>query len=152
MKILDKLPLEAILCDIKARDKKGVIEELAAPVALAANVKAEDMVKVLLKRERLGSTGIGNGIGIPHGKMKGVSDLMLGFGTNPQGVDFESMDGKPTHLFFLLITPEDAAGQHLSMLAQISRHLKSDLFRQRLILAESAEEVMQIIREVDEDF
>ena len=152
MKILDKLHPQSIICDLKARDKKGIIEELAAPVADAANVKAGDLVKVLLERERLGSTGIGQGIGIPHGKMKDVKDLMLGFGLSRQGVDFDSMDGKPTHLFFLLVTPENSAGLHLSMLAQISRHLKNDMFRQRLISSGSSQDVIQAIEEVDKDF
>ncbi|MBU2489922.1 MAG: PTS sugar transporter subunit IIA [Proteobacteria bacterium] len=152
MKILDKLDKKAILCDLKARDKKGVIEELATPVALLAGVDKGDMVKVLLERERLGSTGIGGGIGIPHGKMRGIGGLLLGFGVSRQGVDFESIDGKSTHLFFLLVTPEDLAGLHLSMLARISRLLKNPLFRDNLAHAEDPERVMEIIQEADEDF
>ncbi len=152
MKILDKLNEEAILCNLASRDKKGIIEELALPVAQTAGVKTDDMVRVLLERERLGSTGIGSGIGIPHGKMKGINNLLLGFGISRQGVDFDSIDKKPTHLFFLLITPEDSAGLHLAMLAQISRLLKNDVFRQRLHEAESPQEVIQIIGEVDEEF
>ncbi len=152
MKILDKLDKKAILCDLKARDKKGVIEELAAPVAELAGVSRDDLVKVLLERERLGSTGIGGGIGIPHGKMRGIGNLLLGFGVSRPGVDFESIDNKPTHLFFLLVTPEDLAGLHLSMLARISRLLKNDLFRENLAQAGTPEKVMDIIREADEDF
>ncbi len=152
MKILDRLHSQSILCDLKSRDKKGIIEELAAPVAETASVKTGDLVKVLLERERLGSTGIGQGIGIPHGKMKGIDNLWLGFGISRQGVDFESMDGRPTHIFFLLVTPENSAGLHLSMLAQISRLLKNDMFRQRLISSGSVQDVIQAIEEVDEDF
>ncbi|MBW1713833.1 MAG: PTS sugar transporter subunit IIA [Deltaproteobacteria bacterium] len=152
MRILDKLDPSAVLCDLKARDKKGVIEELAGPVADIAKVPKEKLVKVLLERERLGSTGIGGGIGIPHGKMRGIEDLLLGFGVSRQGVDFDSMDGKPAHLFFLLVTPEDSAGLHLSMLARISRLLKNDLFRESLLNAENPRKVLEIIGEVDEDF
>ncbi len=152
MKILDKLKKDAILCDIKSRDKKGVLEELATPLARSAGVPVADMVKVLMERERLGSTGIGGGIGIPHGKMRGISDLLLGFGLSRQGVDFESMDQKPTHIFFLLVTPEDSAGLHLSMLARISRLLKNEVFKERLMTASDSDEVIQIIQEVDEDF
>jgi PTS system nitrogen regulatory IIA component len=152
MKILDKLPRAAILCDLAARDKKAVIEELALPVAKAAGVGHEELVRVLMERERLGSTGIGGGIGIPHGKMRGIKDLILGFGLSRQGVEFESMDGRPAHLFFLLLTPEDSAGLHLSMLARISRLLKNDTIKDNLLDAPNRERVVSIISEVDEDF
>ncbi|MEW5737219.1 MAG: PTS sugar transporter subunit IIA [Thermodesulfobacteriota bacterium] len=152
MKILDKLPRAAIICDLGARDKKGAIEELSGPVAAAAGVKKEDLVKVLLERERLGSTGIGGGIGIPHGKMKGLNDLYLGFGLSRKGVEFEAMDGKPAHLLFLLVTPEDTAGLHLSMLARISRLLKNDIVKDGLMTACDPDTVMKVISDVDEDF
>jgi PTS system nitrogen regulatory IIA component len=152
MKILEKLAAQAILCELKSRDKKGVLEELAKPLAGHAGVQAPDMVRVLLERERLGSTGIGGGIGIPHGKMRGLSDIVLGFGKSEAGVDFDSMDGKPAHLFFVLVTPEDSAGLHLSMLARISRLLKNEVFRNRLSAARDAAGVIQTIEEVDEDF
>ena len=95
MKICDVLNKEAILADLKSQNKKGILEELVAPVTQIANVNQEDLVKVLLERERLGSTGIGGGIGIPHGKMKDLDSLVLGFGLSRKGVDFESLDGKP---------------------------------------------------------
>lgn len=152
MKILDKLPRTAILCDMGARDKKGAIEELAGPVAAAAGVKQEDLVKVLLERERLGSTGIGDGLGIPHGKMKGLKDLVLGFGLSKKGVPFDSTDGRPAHLLFLLVTPEDTAGLHLSMLARISRLLKNDIVKDGLMTAGDPDAVINVISEVDEDF
>ena len=152
MKILDNITPECMLCDLQARDKKGIIEELAAPVAQAAGVKVEDMVRVLLDRERLGSTGVGNGIGIPHGKMRELKKLHLGFGISRQGVNFESIDGKPTNIFFLLAVPADSAGLHLTMLAQISRMLRSEEFRKRLMACDSPQEVMQAIGEVDQEF
>jgi len=152
MRILDALNRDAVLCDLKARDKKGVIEELAEPVAAMADVPKEELVKILLERERLGSTAIGGGVGIPHGKMRGLRKLLLGFGLSRQGVDFDSMDGKPTYLFFFLVTPEDSAGLHLNMLARISRLLKNDLFKEKLLAVQDQEEVLRIIEEVDEDF
>jgi len=121
MKICDVLRREAILGDLKAQNKKGILEELVTPVAAIANVNQEDLVKVLMERERLGSTGIGGGIGIPHGKMKDLESLVLGFGLSRKGVDFESLDGKPTHIFFLLVTPENSTGLHLKLLSRISR-------------------------------
>ena len=152
MKILDVLSKEAINVDMQARDKKGILDELVAPVAAAAGENQEKLVKVLLERERLGSTGIGGGIGIPHGKLKNLQSLILGFGLSRQGVDFESMDGRPTHIFFLLLTPENSAGMHLKLLARISRMLKNSDFKERLMQSQTAEEVLAAVGEEDEDF
>jgi PTS system nitrogen regulatory IIA component len=152
MKICDVLQRETILADLKAQNKKGILEELVAPVAELANVNPEDLVKVLMERERLGSTGIGSGIGIPHGKMKNIDSLVLGFGLSRKGVDFESLDGQPTHIFFLLITSENSTGLHLKLLARISRILKDDPFRSRLLNASDGDEILDIIKEKDEDF
>ena len=152
MKILEVLQIDAILEDLASTNKKGILEELVTPVAKAANVGEEGLVKVLLDRERLGSTGIGGGVGIPHGKLKNLDDIVLGFGLSRKGVDFESMDGRPTHIFFLLVTPENSTGLHLKMLARISRLLKDESFKERLTNASSREEIFAIIQEVDEEF
>ena len=152
MKILEALSTETINVDLNARDKKGILDELVAPVARMTGVPHEELVRVLLERERLGSTGIGGGIGIPHGKLKALPSLVVGFGLSRRGVAFESMDGRPTHLFFLLLTPENEAGLHLKLLARISRLLKNDEFKTQLIQAGTPEEVVDLIREKDEDF
>lgn len=152
MKICDVLTKETILPDLQAQNKKGILEELVSPVSVIADVDQEHLVKVLMEREQLGSTGIGGGIGIPHGKLKEIDSLVLGFGLSRSGVDFESLDGKPTHIFFLLITPEDSTGLHLKLLARISRILKDDPFKTRLLNATSGDEILQIIQEEDEDF
>jgi PTS system nitrogen regulatory IIA component len=152
MKICDVLKREAILSDLKAQNKKGVLEELVTPVAHIAGVSQDDLVKVLMERERLGSTGIGGGIGIPHGKMKELNALILGFGLSRKGVDFESLDGHPTHIFFLLVTPENSTGLHLKLLARISRILKNDPFKDRLMNAVSGAEIFDIMKEEDEEF
>lgn len=152
MKICDVLQRKAILPDLKAQNKKGILEEMVVPVAEIAAVSQEDLVKVLMERERLGSTGIGGGIGIPHGKMKDLESLVLGFGLSRRGVDFESLDGQPTHIFFLLITPENSTGLHLKLLARISRILKIDPFKDRLLNAADGDEILDIIREEDEEF
>jgi PTS system nitrogen regulatory IIA component len=149
MKILDVLRKEAVILDLKSKEKKGVIEELVAPLAQSSGVAPKDLVKVLMERERLGSTGIGGGIGIPHGKMKGIDALIVGFGLSRKGVNFESIDGRPTHIFFLLVTPENSIDIHLKLLSQISRILKNDLLKERLRNAESRDEVLDIIREED---
>ncbi len=152
MKILDVLQKEAILDDLKSKDKKGVLDELVAPVARIAEVNHENLVRVLMDRERLGSTGIGGGIGIPHGKLKDLDSLVLGFGLSRKGVDFESMDGRPTYIFFLLVTPENSTGLHLKLLARISRILKNEPFRERLLNAADRDEILSIIQEEDEEF
>lgn len=152
MKILDVLKRDAIIADLKSQDKKGILEELATPVARSANLDVDRIVRVLLERERLGSTGIGGGIGIPHGKLKELDDLVLGFGISRQGVDFESMDHRPTHIFFLLVTPENSTGLHLKVLARISRILKNEPFKERLMEAGGTDELYSILAEEDEDF
>jgi PTS system nitrogen regulatory IIA component len=152
MKILDVLPKDAILADLKAQDKKGILEELVEPISRLKEVNREELVRVLMERERLGSTGIGSGIGIPHGKLKNLDGLVLGFGLSRKGVDFESMDNRPTHIFFLLVTPENSTGLHLKLLARISKILKHDPFRERLLKAADREEIYAIIKEEDAEF
>lgn len=152
MKILDILNKETIIADLKATDKKGVLEELGAIAAGPAGINLEEIARVLMDRERLGSTGIGGGIGIPHGKLKDLESLILGFGLSRKGVDFESMDNRPTYIFFLLLTPENSTGLHLKLLARISRILKNELFKEKLLEAKNREEILAAIDEEDEDF
>ena len=152
MKILDVMPKEAILDDLKSQNKKGLLEELVTPLAASTGLNSEALVRVLMERERLGSTGIGGGIGIPHGKIKDLESLVLGFGLSRKGIDFESIDGEPTHIFFVLITPEDSTGLHLKLLARISRILKNDHFKERLLNAADRDEIFEIIKEEDEEF
>jgi PTS system nitrogen regulatory IIA component len=152
MKLLEFLPKEAVLADLKAQNKEGVLQELAKPVADAAGVKPDDLVRVLMERERLGTTGIGNGIGIPHGKMKHLQSLVLGFGLSRKGIDFESMDARPTHIFFLLAAPENSTELHLKLLARISKILKHDAFREKLLRAKDSDTIYSVIGEEDEDF
>ena len=152
MKIQDVLKREAIIDNLKARTKKGILEELVVPVARIAGVDRQELVRVLMERERLGSTGIGGGIGIPHGKLKNLDSLVLGFGLSRNGVDFESIDKKATYIFFILIAPENSTGLHLKLLARISRILKNDPFKQRLMNATDGDEIYNIIMEEDEEF
>ncbi len=152
MKILDVLPKEAIIADLKSRTKTEVLDELVAPLAGLYAMSREELVRVLLERERLGSTGIGGGIGIPHGKLKDLDHLMIGFGLSRKGVDFESLDGEPTRIFFLLVTPENSTGLHLKMLARISRILKNEPFKERLLRSDDADQIYEIIKEEDEEF
>ena len=153
MKILDILAKESIIPELKGKSKKQVLEELIdALLQHKPHLDRDRLMAVLLERERLGSTGIGDGIAIPHGKMRDLDQLVLSFGRSSQGVDFESMDGKPVHLFFLLVAPENCAGIHLRALAKIARLLKNGAVRKKLGNVGDREEVYSIIQLEDEDF
>src|SRR5205085_9380390 len=121
---------------LRGRSKDAVIEELADVVAgTHPEIDRKRLVQALEDRERLNSTALGEGIAIPHGKLPGLHRVIAAFGRSPAGIDFSSLDGKPTHLFFLLVAPEDSAGAHLKALARISRLLKDESFRARLMAA-----------------
>jgi nitrogen PTS system EIIA component len=152
MKIKEVLHKQAILVDLKANDKKGVLEELSEPVSQIAGVNQQELLRVLMEREQLGSTGIGGGIGIPHGKLKNLDNLVLGFGFSRKGIDFDSMDNRPAHIFFLLVTPENSTGLHLKVLARISRLLKNEDFKEKLFQISDAEEFLNEIEQVDFEF
>jgi nitrogen PTS system EIIA component len=153
MKILDILAKDSIVPELKGRTKKQVLEELIEAVQQnKPNIDRDSLMKVLLERERLGSTGIGEGIAIPHGKLRDIDDLVLSFGRSTEGIDFESMDGKPVHLFFLLVAPETCAGIHLRALAKIARLLKNGTVRKRLAKVDNREDIFSIIQQEDEDF
>ncbi len=153
MKILDILPERKIVPDLEGTTKIEVLEELAE--ALAAEhpeISKERLVEVLLEREKLGSTAIGEGIAIPHGKLPKLSGVVAAFGRSRKGVDFQSLDGGPTHLLFLLVAPEDASGAHLKALARVSRLLRDKEFRKRLLEVETREALYQAIREEDDKY
>jgi len=146
MKISELLNPGAVVAEIQSREKGKVLEELTdVLVACDDSLQRDEVIQVLQERERLGSTGIGDGVAIPHGKLKGIPELMLAFGRSRDGVDFDSMDGKPAHLFFLLIAPEESVGVHLKTLARISKLLKDSSIRQRLLDAEGQKGLYQII-------
>ncbi|HPQ44981.1 MAG TPA: PTS sugar transporter subunit IIA [Syntrophales bacterium] len=144
------LKKEFIIEDLKSKTKQEVLVELA-DVFLGddTDIDKSTVIEVLLEREKLGSTGIGDGIAIPHGKLAGLEDLVVSFGRSHRGVDFDSLDGRPVHIFFLLMAPENSAGQHLKALARISRMLKDVSFRESLVKAESAENIYNLIVEKD---
>ncbi len=147
MKIADLLNPAAIAGDLKASNKNEVLAELSdAILKVESGLTREEIIKVLQERERLGSTGIGDGVAIPHGKLKKLDKLLLSFGRSRSGVDFDSMDSKPAYLFFLLIAPEESVGVHLKTLARISKLLKNPAVRRRLMEAET-EELYRIIEE-----
>jgi PTS system nitrogen regulatory IIA component len=153
MKLSDMLEQNHILLDLKAKDKKEVLEELAEVItAREPSLDRSSLVRVLLERERLGSTGIGEGVAIPHGKFPGISQPIISFGRSRKGLDFDSMDGGPAYLFFLLVAPENSASVHLKALAKIAKILKNSSFRKTLMEAPTREEVYRTIIQNDEDF
>lgn len=152
MRISQLLSKKSIIADLKARDKKGAIDELASVICEATKASAQEISTVLMEREQLGSTGIGGGIAIPHGKLNLVGSIIIGFGLSREGVEYDSLDNKPVHIFVLLLTSENSTGEHLKVLAQISKLLKMDQFKQGLLAARSVDEIYDIITEQDEDF
>ena len=153
MKITDFLRERAINVDLQAKDKEGVIRELVQLLVKAGEIKPEEeekIVPVLLARESLGSTGIGQGVGIPHGKSNVVRQLVGAFGISRRGVNFDSLDGETAQIFFLLLAPEDSAGPHLKALARISRLLKDRYFRDGLKEAKDEKQVIRIIQQEDQ--
>jgi nitrogen PTS system EIIA component len=151
MKICQYLPPDLILPELQSRSKEGVLTELAGHIARQIpSLKADEVLHVLLERERLGSTGIGEGFAIPHGKMKSLDQMVIAFGRSRQGIPFDSMDGKEAYYFFVLMAPEESAGLHLKALAKISRFLKINTFRENLGRASDREELRRIIQEQDD--
>lgn len=150
MNIANMFKKEFIIEELKSTTRREVLTELSQIFSHAhIKVDYDNMVEVLLEREKLGSTGIGGGIAIPHGKLAGLENLIVSFGRSKDGIDFDSVDGKPVHIFFLLMAPENSAGQHLKALARISRMLKDDSFKDDLINATSVESLYRIIIEKD---
>jgi PTS system nitrogen regulatory IIA component len=153
MKIIELLARESILPAMQATNKKGALEELAKTLVPGPDgLELPKVMEVLLDRERLGSTGIGDNIAIPHGKLPQLTQLVLSFGRSLKGVDFDSMDGKPSHLFFMLLAPTNSAGLHLKALAKISRMLMSQAFRDNLMKAKGAQEIFRLVAERDAEF
>jgi len=153
MKIIELLEPSAVLPDLTATNKLGVLEELAGTLVPGPEgLDLDTVVEVLMERERLGSTGIGDSVAIPHGKLADISGLKLAFGRSLKGVDFNSVDGKLSHLFFLLLAPVNSAGMHLKALAKISRMLMSASFRENLMEAPNGQDIYQLLAAKDEEF
>ncbi len=153
MNIMEFLHPQAVTCEVKSQTKDEVIRELVSLLVKAGTIKDKDaarLVQILLEREALGSTGIGQGVASPHGKTNLVKSLVSAFGVARGGVGFDSLDAEPVKLFFLLVAPEDSAGPHLKALARISRLLKDRHFRDSLINAKDEKTLVKIIREEDE--
>lgn len=152
MRFSDFIQAGAIQADVAADDKEGVIRELVEGLVRADALSADDMdgiIKAIMKREELGSTGIGKGIAVPHTKHAGVQKLVGTVGVSADGVDFNSLDGEKVHLLFLLISPPDRPGDHLRALENISRQLRDDSFCRFLKQSRSQADIQQLLDEAD---
>ena len=153
MKIMDFLSKKAILTDIKSAKKEEVIKELVDALISAGEIEKRyrnKLIEALTTRESLGSTAIGQGIAIPHAKSDCVDKLIAAFGISKKGVDFDSLDGEPAYIFFLLLAPQDSAGPHLKALARISRLLKDKYFRDSLRACTDDKSIVKIVALEDE--
>jgi PTS system nitrogen regulatory IIA component len=153
VKITDFLSVKTVIPALANHEKNAVVQELAEWVAVSyPGLERQKVLDVLLERERISTTAIGEGVAIPHGKLPGVERVLGVFARSPHGVDFASLDGGLTHLFFVLIAPENAAADHLKALARISRLLKDESFRRRLMAGQTSEELFAIVAAEDDKF
>lgn len=150
MRVVDILNQELVVSELHSATQTEVLQELSEQLAAYyPHLKTAELVNILQERERLGTTAIGEGIAIPHGKLPGLTDVVAVFGRSLTGIDCHSLDGALTQLFFLLVAPEDSAGIHLKALARVSRLLKDKSFRERLLQADTQANLFQIIAEED---
>ena len=151
MKISDVLERKAIIPKLQSMSKPDVIRELAERISsVYPNIHDDKLIDVLMEREKLCSTAVDSGVAIPHAKLSGISDIIAGFGRSAEGIDFDSLDGKPTHLFILLVAPENSIGAHIQLLARISKIFKNPELRTKLINLESQDEIYDSIIAEDE--
>jgi PTS system nitrogen regulatory IIA component len=150
MKIMDFLSPDAVIVDLKATDKKGAIIELVDKLKETKGVaKTDEIVDVVLEREKLGSTGIGQGVAIPHGKTDVINEQVGVLGISRKGIEFNSLDGEAVNIIFLLVGPVEVAGQHLKALSRISRLFKDKFLRQAIKAAKEPQEIIKIITAED---
>ena len=152
MKFADFVNRKAVRAELAAEDKEAVIRELLQALLDTGGVEQEEfesIVKAFLKREELGSTGIGRGVAVPHTKHPSVDKLVGTVAVSAEGVDFDSLDGEKVQLFFLLISPPDRPGDHLRALENISRQLRDDTFCRFLKQAKNGDEILQLLDEAD---
>lgn len=150
VRILDVLKPEAVTVDIKATDKVGVLKEMVGLLFPQQTPEVrEEILQALLEREKLGSTGIGSGVAVPHAKSERANSITCAFGVVKKGLDFQALDQAPVHLVFLLVAPPSFQSEHLNILARIVRLLKDRVFRQALREAKTVQEVTRLISEED---
>jgi nitrogen PTS system EIIA component len=151
MKITEFISAKEIVIGVKATDKPGTLMELLRMLETNGLLKdGEKVHQILLEREKLGSTGIGQGIAVPHAKTDQVKDLVCALGVSAKGIEFDSLDGEPVYIIFLVLAPSGATGVHLKALAKIARLLKDKVFRNSLRASKTPADAYQIIKEDEE--
>ncbi|MEM6470792.1 MAG: PTS sugar transporter subunit IIA [Planctomycetota bacterium] len=154
MKFADFISTPSIKAELQAKSKEQAIEELVQSLLDSGEIDAEqrdDIVAAIMKREELGSTGIGRGVAVPHTKHPSVEKLVGTVGVSEEGVDFDSLDGERVQLFFLLISPPERPGDHLRALENISRQLRDETFCRFLKQSKSADDISQLLQEADDN-
>lgn len=149
MRVLDFIGPNDVLFEMVATEKTAVLKELAAALAVRHALEPRSVFDVFVEREKLASTGIGEGVAIPHGKLAAASRLCGVLGRCQEGVEFESIDGEPARLFFALVAPENSIGLHLKALARISRLLKDSDLREHLLAAEDSQAMYRVLGDED---
>ena len=153
MKITDILKKEHILADLTFNDKEGVLEEISEFLVKKGAIKTQQTLLVaLIEREKLGSTGIGENVAIPHAKLEEVNSIVTFFGRSQKGVEFDSLDQKPVHFICLVIAPINSTGLHLKALARISRLLKNPNLRDAVLYATNVDQIYSILADEDSKF
>jgi len=152
MKLLGFLKEEWIVPDLSGTDKPSVLNELSGVLTKPCGAATWELVQVLLEREKLGSTGIGEGVAIPHGRLKKLKQFFISFGRSTRGVDFDSIDQKPCQIFFMVMAPENSAAENLNLLGRIAKLLKDSSFKKKLMGAKTRKEIFEIISEEDEKY
>ncbi|MGC8657822.1 MAG: PTS sugar transporter subunit IIA [Desulfomonilaceae bacterium] len=150
MRISDFLRSDCVIASMQSSSKDDALLELLTPILnVNPQLDKKEIFQIILEREKLGSTGLGGGVAIPHGKFEGMEKLTASFGRSQKGIDFSSMDNKPAYLFFMLIAPKNCAGDHLKALARISRIFKDPLLTNNLKNAEDSEQIFRLLEESD---
>jgi len=153
MKLLDFLKEEWVIPELRGADKPSVLKELSEVLMKPCGAtSSEELIQVLLEREKLGSTGIGEGVAIPHGRLKRLKHFFISFGRSTHGMDFDSIDQKPCQLFFMVMAPENSAVENLNLLGRIARLLKDPSFKKKLMGAKNQKEIFQVISDEDEKY
>lgn len=151
MKIAEILREQCVVADIKGKTKKEIITELVEALEKARLIEdVETVVNVVMEREKLGSTGIGNGVAVPHGKLKNINNIVCALGRSQNGVDFDAVDRGLVHIFFLVLAPEDSASLHLKVLSRITKILRDQSLRKKVIKLSNTHDIYMSILEEDE--